>query len=453
MLGLAAVVLQCVEYTGQHFGPTDGAYASVFCAWTAFYLIAVLCTMYWLETQVATELRERRAPSARPGEGVTVYEDPDRLLPRGLDAAVFYWGFLGRDRGRDVHDAVPPVVLATAAATPGFWDWSLDPPLVLVIDLAILYWLGDRRTVTPARKRVAQHWRSACFYASLVVLAIALASPIEILSAELFWVHMIQHVLADASPRRCSCSRARGSACGAACRWTRAAGSPAASATARGRLRCASLSADARQARRELRGLLGRRCLAWHVPALFDATLRSTTLHAFEHTLFFLTAVLFWKQVIPSPPLHARLVAPERVVYVIGAMIVSWALAVVLALAPHPLYSFYAERRARPGGISAMADQQLAAGMMWVPGSVTFLIVVFVYVHRWLVPPSAGCRPAAAAGERALGGLHAGAVPIASDFLTGSILTLALPLGVLIVVAVWYVCCGGGRRTLSGAHA
>jgi hypothetical protein len=31
------------------------------------------------------------------------------------------------------------------------------------------------------------------------------------------------------------------------------------------------------------------------------------------------------------------------------------------------------------------------------------------------------------------------ALPLASHFLTGSILTLALPLGVLIVVALWYV--------------
>ena len=75
--------------------------------------------------------------------------------------------------------------------------------------------------------------------------------------------------------------------------------------------------------------------LAWHVPALFDATLRSTTLHALEHTLFFCTALLFWKQVIPSPPLHIRLDSPQRVVFLIGGMIVSWVLAVVLALAPH----------------------------------------------------------------------------------------------------------------------
>ena len=65
--GLVAVALQCVEYTVQHFGPTDGGYASVFCAWTAFFVIAVLATMYWLETQVATELRARRAPAPRDG--------------------------------------------------------------------------------------------------------------------------------------------------------------------------------------------------------------------------------------------------------------------------------------------------------------------------------------------------------------------------------------------------
>ena len=31
------------------------------------------------------------------------------------------------------------------------------------------------------------------------------------------------------------------------------------------------------------------------------------------------------------------------------------------------------------------------------------------------------------------------ALPIADDFLTGSILSLAIPLGVLILVAIWYV--------------
>jgi heme/copper-type cytochrome/quinol oxidase subunit 3 len=89
-LGLAAVALQCVEYTVQHFGPTNGAYASVFCIWTAFYLVAVLGAMYWLETDVATELRARRRPAPREGD----IAEADRLIAPGLDAGVFYWAFL-----------------------------------------------------------------------------------------------------------------------------------------------------------------------------------------------------------------------------------------------------------------------------------------------------------------------------------------------------------------------
>jgi heme/copper-type cytochrome/quinol oxidase subunit 3 len=89
-LGLIAVALQCIEYTVQKFGPTDGAFASVFCAWTAFYMIAILATMYWLETQVATELRARRSPAQGDGD----IQDPDHLIAPGLDAAVFYWSYL-----------------------------------------------------------------------------------------------------------------------------------------------------------------------------------------------------------------------------------------------------------------------------------------------------------------------------------------------------------------------
>ena len=89
VLGLAAVALQCIEFTVQHFGPTDGSYASVFCAWTGLYLIAALATLYWLETQLASELRARRTPAAR-GE----IEAADLLILPGLDATVFYWAYL-----------------------------------------------------------------------------------------------------------------------------------------------------------------------------------------------------------------------------------------------------------------------------------------------------------------------------------------------------------------------
>lgn len=291
-------------------------------------------------------------------------------------------------------------MLAAATVAPGFWDWSLDPPLVLVLLTAVLYAIGDRRTVTPTRARAARRLQRGCFYGGLVVLLIALASPIDALSEQLFWVHMVQHVLllVVAAPlivlaqpwnrlwrglsldlRR---QLARGLAHGERTRWLRACsrtlGSPAAGFVA-----------------------FSVVLLAWHVPALFDATLRSATLHALEHTLFLATAVMFWKHAIDSPPLHAPLSSVQRVAYLVGAMVVSWVLAVVLALAANPLYPHYAHEVARPGGISALTDQQLAAGVMWVPGSITFVIVIFAYVHRWLAPPAkpASARAVGLAGD------------------------------------------------------
>jgi len=90
-LGLLVVVLQIIEWAVQGFGPTNGAYASVFIAWTSLYVLAVLGALYWLETQVATELRARRSPAAR---GVGDISNPDRLIAPGLDAAAFYWAYL-----------------------------------------------------------------------------------------------------------------------------------------------------------------------------------------------------------------------------------------------------------------------------------------------------------------------------------------------------------------------
>jgi putative membrane protein len=276
-------------------------------------------------------------------------------------------------------------MLAGATGAPGLWDWSFDPPLVGVIAVAILYWLGSRRTVAPSRSKRERRLQSACLYAALAVVAIALSSPLDILSEQLFWAHMVQHVLLlVVAPPLIVLARpwmrlwrslpldvrrwlARGLGQGERTRWlrafSRALGSPVAGFVA-----------------------FSVVLLVWHVPALFDATLRSSALHALEHTLFFSTAVMFWKQVIDSPPLHARLSAVQRVAYLAGAMVVSWVLAVVLALAPTPLYSVYAHEPGRAGGISALTDQQIAAGIMWVPGSITFVIVIFVYVHRWLAP-------------------------------------------------------------------
>ena len=101
--GLLAVVLQFVEWVAAGFGPADGGYASVFIGWTAFNVLFVLGTLFWLENLLATAFRYRRIPSGAPAPGEASGDagrlghdiaDPLSLLRPGLESLSFYWAFL-----------------------------------------------------------------------------------------------------------------------------------------------------------------------------------------------------------------------------------------------------------------------------------------------------------------------------------------------------------------------
>jgi heme/copper-type cytochrome/quinol oxidase subunit 3 len=64
-LGLAAVAVQCWQYTDLGFGPGDGGYASVYLAWTGFFTIFAFGAMLWLETIVVSALRGGILPRVR----------------------------------------------------------------------------------------------------------------------------------------------------------------------------------------------------------------------------------------------------------------------------------------------------------------------------------------------------------------------------------------------------
>ena len=74
---------------------------------------------------------------------------------------------------------------------------AVDVPLALISLFGALHVLGEHRAVRLlGRPRSRQERvRAAYFYAGLVVILIALASPIDSLADKLFWVHMVQHVL------------------------------------------------------------------------------------------------------------------------------------------------------------------------------------------------------------------------------------------------------------------
>jgi|SRR5579859_3411193 len=255
--------------------------------------------------------------------------------------------------------------------------WSIEPPLAYVALAGLLYWMGGRKGTA----RADDGRRELAFVAGLVSIVLALDSPIDGDADRLFWVHMVQHiVLLTVSPPLILLGRP----------WPRMwRALPLRTRTRVGRgLARSRMGAPLRGLARPWPAfvLFNGTLLAWHIPALYDATLRYGAIHQLEHALFFFTGLVFWAHVVDAGPLRPRLAWVARVAYLAGAMVAGFALALTLVMAGHPIYGHYAALVSRPGGISALADQQLAAGMMWVPGSISYTIALFIAFYRWLEP-------------------------------------------------------------------
>ena len=189
------------------------------------------------------------------------------------------------------------------------------------------------------------------------------------LTHKLFAAHMAQHVLLLAVAPPLVVLSAPGRGCGSRFR-------------ARSRIR----SSRGRSSTRPWSCGTSRRCTT--------SSLRSGALHVFEHCLFFGTGLLFWGAAFDS----ARLASWWRIAYLTTGMLVGWLIALVLAFATSPLYSAYAALPHRPWGLSELADQQIAAGVMWVPGSLAYTVAIIVFVYRWLEPESSARRLGLAGG-------------------------------------------------------
>jgi putative membrane protein len=265
--------------------------------------------------------------------------------------------------------------------------WSIEPPLAYVAIAALLYWIGGRGR----RRDASGPIHTVAFVAGLTTIVLALDSPLDGYADKLFWAHMIQHVLLlTVAPPLILLGRP----------WPRMwTAMPLRWRTKVGRtLALARWTKPVRALARPWPAwlLFNATIVGWHIPGAYDATLRSGAIHQLEHAMFFFTGLLFWARVIDPGPLRPRLTWLARIAFVAGAMVVGWGLAIALVLAPHPLYAPYVLLAHRPGGISALTDQQLAGGVMWVPGSLSYGITCVLGFYRWL-EPEGQARPSATA--------------------------------------------------------
>jgi cytochrome c oxidase assembly factor CtaG len=255
-------------------------------------------------------------------------------------------------------------------------------PVVLatVLAAAVLYVRG----FVPLARRMPGRFgatRLVAFMAGLAVLLIAASPPLDELSHSLLQAHMIQHLMlmllappllwlgAPVAPMLLGLPRPLRR------RVARVLGTPAV---------------------RRLARVLAHPALgwttfviafwSWHVPALFDLALRSDLWHHVEHVCFFATALLFWRPVILPWPSRTLWPRWAMIPYLVFAEFQNTMLAAILTFSDRVIYPSY-ESVSRPWSLSALEDQSIAGVIMWVPGSVAFLLPLLWLVLTVLAGP------------------------------------------------------------------
>lgn len=264
-----------------------------------------------------------------------------------------------------------------AELSPPLWDTPLLPTAALAVT-ALVYVRGFRK-IRRTRPALFPDWRLWCFLLGLVSLLLALASPLDTMDDLLLFMHMSQHlVFMSVAPPLLLLGAPTVPLLRGLPRWAvREILGPL--------LRSRAIHLLVKVLRRPAAGWLAMNIayLGWHVPAAYERAVRSEAWHDLEHACFFFTSLLFWWTVLlpwPSRPNQSRwLVLP----YLLTADLVNTGLSAFLCFSGRVIYESYAAVP-RLYGINAFDDQIAAGALMWVLGSMAFLLPAFLITLQLL---------------------------------------------------------------------
>ncbi len=310
------------------------------------------------------------------------------------------WRLAGRRRGAAYASAaaagvfalvgaiLPAAALAHGADADGpaafrFWhEWSATAGEVVPFLVTIgIYYGGTLRLWRRAGLgRGVSRGRVGAFTTGLVVLALALMSPLDALADSLFWVHMVQHlllilvvapllVLGEPEIALLWCLPQR---------WRPVTG------RVENRLARAIVGPPEGGGAGPIAVVVVATAVlwAWHLPSLYDLAVEHEGIHTTEHVLFLVTAAMFWATVLRLTP-RERQGHGYRVLYVFAMGLQCSVLGAVITFAPRPLYSVHLET-APAWGFSPLVDQQLAGLIMWVPPALLFVSLTWYLFMGWL---------------------------------------------------------------------
>lgn len=276
---------------------------------------------------------------------------------------------------------------------------SGTPDLLASIALTIsVLWYGAgllRLQQKSAVGRILAPGRIAGFAGGMGVLLLALESPLDEMAAQLFSIHMTQHLLLMlAAPPLLVWSRP-----GLVFLWAL----PRRMRKAIGRT-WAGLGFG--------RGFgwvmhplviwvaFSGAFVFWHLPRPYAWAYHSEAIHILEHLCFFLTALAFWSIVL-APYGRRRLGHPATLVFIVTTAILSGLPGALIILSPRPFYAVHATGAAA-WHLSLLQDQQLAGLVMWIPAGLVYVGAALWIFDAWLREAELRTSAAALAASRVL---------------------------------------------------
>jgi cytochrome c oxidase assembly factor CtaG len=257
--------------------------------------------------------------------------------------------------------------------------------LTLILVLTALVYL--RGWLSVRALKVSWGWRAFSFLGGLLLIWVAVASPIAGLDHELLTVHMLQHLLlmTIAPPliwlgapvenvlrglpwRFVKSSRVRLWRSRAAKKFAKTLGRPEFAWLAA----CAAL-------------------VGWHIPTLFALGMQSAAWHRFENLSFLAAGLLFWRPVV-QPSADASQQNLSMILYLFFATLPCDILSGFLAFCDRVVYPMYFSS-SHLLGFSPLVDQQCAAALMWTCVTIVYLLAGAILTMRFLSPqgfPQAG---------------------------------------------------------------
>jgi cytochrome c oxidase assembly factor CtaG len=241
-------------------------------------------------------------------------------------------------------------------------EWAASAILLAIAALYVRGWLRSE----------ADAGRLTAFLGGIALLTIAIASPLEAFDDSYLSIHMTQHfLLMMAGPPLLLAGHPFVPLLrGLPRRWVKRGLKPLFA------FRPLRHVADWLTMPPVAGVLFAAGMIFWHIPRLFELAIASRFWHDIEHATFFWGGVLFWW------PIFERKRWPRwvSIPYLLFGDLINTIISAFFVFSGRVLYPSYAAARA--SGLSPLDDQILAGLIMWVPGSVVYLVPAFVITMR-----------------------------------------------------------------------